>query len=151
MDAGWIAAIATTIIAAIVALITHRQYTVSRDQMRLALFEKRLEIYEQIYKFLSDIQGLGHVEISMFTGFYDAFHKSFFLFGDDIKRYLIEIRNHALEQRTHHVTAKDCRDDQERLHHIKRASEEFRWLCNEIDALHKKFGRYLNFHDKYNW
>src|SRR4051812_43513320 len=107
------AAVATVIVALVVAWVSWRQYTVSRDQMRLALFDRRLEVYDKVYKFLSDIQGDRRITNERLVGFIDAQHKSNFFFRSDVTGYLAEIRNHALTKQSHDTMADDSIDDQE--------------------------------------
>lgn len=112
--------LATPAIAAIVAIITFRQYLVSRDQIRHQLFERRFEVYKKTQIFLSNIMQEGTLKEEALPDFYDGMQKAKFLFGKDVNIYLEDIKKSAF-------------------------AGELRWISEQIGQLHVKFGRYMNF------
>lgn len=141
--------LATTAIAAIVAIITTKQYLVSRDQMRHELFERRFEIYKQVQIFLSKILEKGRVDDESIPEFYDAMQKARFLFGEEISEYLKEIKEHAFAERQAHSKMSEIKDNKsERSKYASERSEELRWLIGQISNLHVKFGPYMSFSRK---
>ncbi len=68
----------------------------SKNKLRLELFEKRYEIYEELIKFSSHTLQEGEIGVEAANAAYQSFrglkyHKSKFLFGDDVNNYFNEI------------------------------------------------------------
>ncbi|MGH6913278.1 MAG: hypothetical protein ACREH3_06180, partial [Geminicoccales bacterium] len=118
-------------------------------QMRHELFERRFEIYKKVQVFLSQIMQKGGVDLEFIPEFYDAMQKARFLFGEDVNKYLEEIKQHAFAERDADAKMHEIKDNRsERSKYASKKSEELKWLCDQIGQLHDKFGPYMNFSRK---
>jgi len=80
----------------------------SKNKLRLELFEKRYEIYEDLIKFASNALMYGNINEDAEKAAHESFrglkyHKSQFLFGDDIKDYFYELNksySHLVSHKT---------------------------------------------------
>src|SRR3954465_4652045 len=82
----------TLLIAVIAVLIQRQQAETNRRQYRLALFEKRMKVYNETVEYVRDVvrdpDKLGVSRLLTFA--YDT-HQHEFLFGQDIKDFLDEL------------------------------------------------------------
>lgn len=82
----------TTLVAVIVAIIAWRQYRVAEAKLKLELFEKRYDIFEQTWKIFSavSISGIRERNYGLATPFNNFLPQASFLFGADVAKYLDE-------------------------------------------------------------
>ena len=94
-----------TVLGGITALLSYAAYHFSREKVRLDLFDKRWEIYEETLKFCSAVTQEGTLKIgkdneaqiagaiksahSSFRGI--GFHRASALFGDDVQQLFDEL------------------------------------------------------------
>ncbi|HTT97863.1 MAG TPA: hypothetical protein VMF58_07415 [Rhizomicrobium sp.] len=141
MDA--INSLGTVIIACAVGVIAYRQYWVARQAHRLALFDRRYELFKVQQKFLSALANAGAVDATQFPAFLDAMQKSQFLLDDEFCSYLNEIYKRSvhvnmLEKQINsdaHAEARDQKVDEE--------DREAKWLLDQLPLLIKKYKRFL--------
>jgi uncharacterized protein YdbL (DUF1318 family) len=117
--------------------------------MRHELFERRFGVYKNIQIFLSQILQKSRVEDEALSVFYDAMQKARFLFGEDVNGYLEEIKRHAFAEKHAAARMEEIRGDRnERSKYVARRSDEIKWLGDQLDELHRKFGPYMRFSRK---
>jgi hypothetical protein len=69
--------------------------------------------------------------------------------GEDVNKYLEDIKKHAFAQREAAILMKEHYDGSEQLKRVNKAHEELRWLTNQLGILHERFGPYMNFSRKF--
>lgn len=79
--------------------IAFNQYRTNRDKLRLDLFEKRIEAYENLQEYFNYLLRDGCVEDKAISILVEARYKSLFLFGNEITEYIDEVWAKASEMR----------------------------------------------------
>ena len=137
-------AIITTTVAILVAIITFGQWLNARNQLKLALFEKRYAVYEKIASYLAETLQNGRVAVGADVQFLRDTKKAHFLFSADptIELLISEIYKksvslHCLDQELE-TTSGD-----ERKSNIKKQSEIKEWFKSSLDNLEAIFDEYI--------
>jgi hypothetical protein len=140
------AAFVTLIIGAIAAYIAWRQHETAKAKLKLDLFDKRYEIFEETWSYLSQAAKLAQ-NPDPFHPFTNIIPRAGFLFGSDIEKYL----RTASEKQTQlwSINAKSksnnniiAPEDIDRLALLES------WFFNEASIGAKQvFGSYLNFEE----
>lgn len=130
-------ALLTPTIAVVAAYIAWQQHKTNKNQLRLALFDRRLKVFNSAGKLIATILREARIEWRELGEFRSETNESDFLFGPDITNYLNElytkaIRVHAL------VTAQNPENAAEQ-------TQVFTWFEAQLDEVKKKFGRYMAF------
>ena len=146
---GWlnvVSALGPLVIASAVAYMIWQQYKVSRDQLRLALFEKRYKVYEGMMGLIwaavrnaaVDIQDIQKVDLTT--------HDTVFLYEADIKEYLKQVRKKAIELHTiPPQIAAAAQDGNERSRLEERRQKLAVWFTEQLEVAQQKFHKYLHF------
>lgn len=71
--------------------IAYRQYRTTRDEQKLKLYDRRLQIYQHSCDYVAEIIRNGDVEHTRSIEFLRATRESVFLFNEDIPTYLREL------------------------------------------------------------
>lgn len=144
MDDFWKAV--TAIIGSAVAWVAWRQHHISKEQLKLALFEKRFAVFAGVRKFLTQILRTGNLkELEPLWEYRASIGDASFLFGKELDSYLWEIDTHALnlhriiEEMTHRPRGA------ERSRLAEEESNELAWLTDQIGELKKRFSPYMAF------
>ena len=74
--------------------------------------------------------------------------KARFLFGEDVNEYLEEIKRHAFAEKHAEARMEETRGQNERSQYVAKKSDEIKWLADQLDELHRKFGPYMKFSRK---
>lgn len=79
-------AVVALVIGLLAALIAWNSYRVARAKFRLDLFDKRYEVFDHLWVFLSTHQDGASVDSPSFANMSNAIPKAHFLFGGEIGR-----------------------------------------------------------------
>ncbi len=71
--------------------IAFRQYRTTRDEQKLKLYDRRLQIYQHSCDYVAEVIQNGEVEYPRSIEFLRATRESAFLFNEDIPTYLREL------------------------------------------------------------
>lgn len=85
----------TVVIAASTFVVAWRQWLISKDKLRLDLFEKRYKVYQGAQAYIASIARTTQVEFEAQKTFWHDTIDSPFLFGDDVHAYLKLINERA--------------------------------------------------------
>ena len=88
-------ALSVPTVALFAAYIAYRQYGVSKEKLRLDLFDKRMEVYSLAEDFFKSVLKNGYPANADFRTIYLAVGKSKFLFGAEVEEILISIADLA--------------------------------------------------------
>lgn len=130
-----LAALLTPIIAVIAVLIARQQSITNKRQLRLALFDRRMSIFDSATKLMKaaiNQKNLGTEEI--FTFAWET-RQCEFLFGQDIVAYLKEVLTKAAKMHEELFTGQNP----------ARVTELVTWFIAQMDEAKKKFGKYMEF------
>ena len=137
-------ALVTLVIGSLAAWITWRQYIAASTKIKLDLFDRRYELFEKAWTFMSEVAQRGPGESPM-SPFSNVIPQASFLFGREIEDYLQEATKKCAElwfinQKTRQSGNLMPPED------IQRYAELSQWFSNEASAgLKEKFSSYLSF------
>ncbi|MDM8564244.1 hypothetical protein QUF74_01165 [Candidatus Halobeggiatoa sp. HSG11] len=136
----------TLLIACIVAYIAIQQYLVNKRKLQLDLFDKRLQIYEELISLLNIIASLpeekqNNFQIQQFTNDIRNCNNKLtvadFLFEDDeVITYLKNIRKRSMKTRTAYIQVSNGKN-LEKNELIK--EEELKWFSKQFDESRRIF------------
>lgn len=135
----------TVLIATIVAIIAITSYFATRSRIRHELFERRFTIYRGFRNLLWEIQGSGRCELTQIFELNAPTEEARFLFGEDIYKYLSDIREHAMNLCDAERRLERDATDQEKQEVLEQEiKEENEWLRNQRETIHERFKPYMN-------
>lgn len=135
----------TLFLAAATVAVGVQQYEVSRNKLKLDLFEKRFVVFSALRKFLSGVFSRGAVDKEELETYRIAILEARFLFEQYTDDYLWEIHNKAQD-----LSAKDIRmkslpmgPDKDKL--VDTWGQEYSWLTNQLKEIGAHFSPYMAF------
>ena len=130
------AAALTPVIAIITIYIALRQHKINNVRLKHELYEKRLQVYNAVIKFLSIViaVGLGFDKLEYLGEFRRDTSQAYFLFEKDIYEYLDEIYDKAVDLMQ---LDKSTKEEKEKI------GELLKWFGKQISVCREKFGRDL--------
>lgn len=132
-----------TAVIGVTALLIHRQQAVTnRRQYRLALFERRMRIFDSAMRLIAVILRDANVEQRRVFQFLQETREVELLFGSDIKAYLDQLYHQALELHVRDLGA--SRGNQE---DINKRTELINWFHGQNGVATKNFLKYIDFRE----
>lgn len=127
------------LIGIVTTYIAWQQHKTNKNQFRLALFDRRLKVFDSTGELTAIVLRQGRVGADDLVKFLRETSESEFLFGSDIAAYLHELYEkasvvHALE---------DAVDAESR----QKMREVLVWFSGQGDAMKTKFGKYMAFRE----
>ena len=135
----------TLVLAASVAIVAWLQWWVALNKLRLDLFDRRYKVYDATRKYLAAIFQEAKFTNSQLFEFYAGTSDAEFLFGNDVVKYLEEIRTRAVRMQTAHHLFEPMPVGDERSRHVQIAHDELKWLTDQLTEMSKIFAPYLGF------
>lgn len=155
---GAISAIGMLGIAVIVACIAYMQYKVNRERHRFELFNRRISIYGDLKSFILDIILIDNfLTEENLKKIYRMNDEAVFLFGDDITRYINEIKEKtssfnrkvgelSVNIRELKVSLGGKPLSDHKVAQLKLDIDTLKlWFDEQLEILPKKFSKYLKF------
>jgi hypothetical protein len=131
------AALLTPVIACVTAYIAGQQYKTNKNQFRLALFERRIKVFNFTGDLIAVVLRQGKVANNDLSKFLWETRESGFLFGPDIPAYLDELYEKASDVYTFEGAV-----DEESKEKRKAA---LLWFSNQGEQARKRFGTFMTF------
>jgi hypothetical protein len=131
-----LSALLTPTIGLIATYIAWQQHVTNRRQFRLALFEKRLTVFNVTVEFIAVILQKGNAKVEDTFTFQNKIREHEFLFGSEIAAYTDELRKNAL---------KLWAMSEERAKNATSIRELLLWFNAEFPKATDKFKPYMNF------
>jgi hypothetical protein len=128
------------VIAAVVAYIAWAQYQINRRQYRLALFEKRLAIYNSVTARCADVVNTMSSDFPSNVKFIRDTRDHEFLFGPEVGALIDQMWKQGNNLHTFR-SLRPSRTDKE--------AETVEWFDKQISEARKIFSKYMNFTDDY--
>jgi hypothetical protein len=137
--------IITTIIAALVAIITYGQWRTNRARLKHELFERRYKEYQKITRFLASIVTNGHVSKGGEMLFLRDTKRAYFVFGCDkkVQKLLSEIYRQSVELYTLDSTLNDRQNPEVRKQNIEKQRLIKNWFETTLRGIENEFERFL--------
>ncbi len=137
----------TPIIAVTVAYIAYKQYKIDKDNLRLALYEKRFKVYQSVKEILAEASINPPVNIEAFSKFLTNIDESEFLFDNEISEYLenihmkvIHLNNLEKKLKESHLPVGD-----ERTKFVNEEEKLIEWFQTQFKIAKELFSKYLSF------
>jgi hypothetical protein len=141
-------ALLTPLIAIITTFIAWRQWKGTELKLNLERYERRLRIYEEVFKMLTTICGDAKPTWEDLLKFRVATAEADFLFGPEIPKYLDEIFSRGMKLRQANLEYRDFTQQvpQEYDHDkvVQELSSQLKWLTEQALTAKDKFKKYLN-------
>ncbi len=136
----------TPLIAIIAIIIAWQQRQVEQLKVRLALYDKRFQVYQSVKAFIESAINNGNISSNDLNQFSAKTAESYFLFGSEVLDYrkdmikqaarLNELKGRIEKARISGESNKLAEEDYSKL---------FSWFVNQIDESTKLFAEYLKF------
>lgn len=143
-----IPAFITLVVGVVASYISHLQYKINKEKMRLDLFQRRLDAYEKLQQFLSKIMrnnDIAKADLPLLT---EARYKARFIFGNEITEYLDEIWERSFEilsQQRKLDGDKSLPTGDERNKVCDENAESIEWMIAQMGVSWKYYRKYLTF------
>ena len=137
--------IATVVISLAITYIAWQQWQIARNKLRLDLFDRRYKVYDATRKFLGAILRDATFTDAQLFEFSAGTSDAEFLFEQDVVGYLTQIRNRAIDMRTHQQVFEPLPVGEERSRHVHAQHDELVWLTHQLTEMTKVFSPYLSF------
>lgn len=142
----------TLVIGVVAAYIAYQQYNVNRNKFRFELFETRLNSYQNLLAFFSEIVKSGAMNASYLYLLRDVMKDSEFLFGSDVSDYLREIESKSLimlklNPKIYGKGGLPIGDARNLA--CEESNEILNWFGAQLQYAHNKYKPYLHLGEKY--
>jgi hypothetical protein len=149
MSANVITPIATVIVAGFVALISFLQWRISREKLRLDLYNRRFDIYTRVLDYYQELlKWHGTPEqLALQKPFIKAVRESRFIFPEDsgVYKFLEEFSTHAFYISSFAETRDALAGTQEQVRLALARTDHVNWILKSMSTLEDKMSPCLRF------
>jgi hypothetical protein len=124
------------VISAIVTYIAWQQFAINRRQHRLALFEKRMVVFNSTMKMIAAVVQSANPSLGRCFQFIQDTRDHEFLFGPEVGNFINEVYKKATALHAHIMTGSSSAAQQ---------TEIMTWFIGQMDEARKIFLPYLDF------
>lgn len=137
----------TPMIAIITTYIAWQQWKAKQLKMKMERYERRLKIYQETHRFISEVaRELNPTHAQMF-GFDSATAEADFIFPIGIRQYLDELFEHANQLHAAKAQYRDYTQEQPSGYDHKKVCEDIKrhseWFINQPKVAKEKFKPFL--------
>lgn len=141
----WIKVISPAVVALVIGLIAAgiawRQYRVAQAKLKLDLFDKRIDVFNVVWQFLS--AAVMQEDLHPLSGYSNVIPKARFLFGRDMAAYLEDASKRHTEL---WVLKKKIANGNATHQEIDRVADLSNWFYAQASTIVKaRFAPYLDF------
>jgi hypothetical protein len=138
----------TPVIAAITTYIAYQQWKTNRDKLNLDRYERRLEVYKEVVRFISVGIREANYENDELMSFKPKVSEADFLFGEEVSKYINELQERAVNLSYWNKEYRDYSQPKPENYDHKKVVEEkhkeLLWISVQLEAARKLFKKYLN-------
>lgn len=124
------------LIAGIATFIAWEQFVINRRQYRLALFEKRMAVFNSTMNMIASVVQSANPQLADCMKFIRDTRDHELLFGPEVGTFIIEVYNKAIKLRTQNAVGADTAAQQ---------TETLNWFIAQMSDARKVFLKYLDF------
>lgn len=137
----------TPIIAITVTYIAYKQYKIDKDNLRLALYEKRFKVYQSVRGVISYLSVDSDGGNEEYYKFLESIDEGEFLFDNEISEYLENIRLKVIRLKILEKKLKESplQVGDERTKFVNEEEELVKWFSDQIKTAKELFSKYLSF------
>lgn len=140
-----LAPLATLTVGLIAGLIAYQQWIVSKNKLKLDLFDRRYKNYMAFNKFLTTLLFKQTYEESELLEFYAGTADSNFLFGSEINDYRGEVSARGGSFVSSLKALRLENDPVKKDKFRQQFDHDLRWLVDQMPNLQKRFEPYLSY------
>ncbi|MBK8202614.1 MAG: hypothetical protein IPK68_09970 [Bdellovibrionales bacterium] len=140
----------TPVIAIAVGWITYRQMKITQAEVRLSLYDRRLQVFENVKKFLSFIARDAALETKTLLELKHETNQAIFLFDKEVSDYIDQLYKKGLDFRGTNLKLNGegrLPVGQERNKVVQENSDILKWFLNQFDVSRDLFKKYMSFND----
>lgn len=138
----------TPVIAGIACYIAWQQWKTNRDKLNLDRYEKRLEIYKEVVRFISIGIREANYSDNELMNFKPNVSEADFLFGEEISKYINELQKRAVNLSYWNKEYRDYSQPKpENYDHKKIVEEKHKeliWISSQLQPAKDLFKKYLD-------
>ena len=140
----------TLTIAGLALSIAYWQFKTARDNFRLALYQRRYDVYRGLMDLLASVANSDDDSTTALSKFHGATDQKRFLFKPDLVDYLREVSRNVLDraQLIRRVDSSSPLPEEKRDVEIARLCELEAWFDKQIEEAQNRFKPYLGFYQK---
>ena len=139
----------TPVIAVLIVYVAWRQYKTSRDNLRLALYDKRFLVYMGLKKLIITVVNRVDVTVEDFRSLAAATNEGVFLFGSDIDEYIQVVREQAACLRRVGKQLQELPVGEERNRLADEEKKLLDWFIEQLNNSGQKFRKYMSFETQF--
>ncbi len=128
----------TLVIAGIAVAIQRQQAVTNTIQLRLALFERRMKVFDATLDLIALVMRQARIDLSELVNFLIATREHSHLFGQEITDYITLLHQKGLDLWTLREGVSEPED-------IRRRTELLTWFAKQTEVTHDKFLKYIDF------
>lgn len=141
-------ALLTPLIAIIAVYIAYQQWRTNRRKLEFQLYESRLRVYQAVAQFVSKVMADASLEQQDLSDLWRNTAEADFMFGSDVRSYLEELTDHAIQLRKWNSQYRDDGQVAPEGYDHRKVSEgmdrEVRWFAEQPEKARHLFGKYLS-------
>lgn len=147
-----VSVLSTATIGAIATYIARQQSRTHRENLRLALYDRRMAVYRALQDLLLAVVTEADLKLEPLSKFAINTADSTFLFGSDITNYLAEVRSVATQLRAtnaklSHNAGYPAGADRSKV--VEDNHDALTWISEQVEEAPRRFAKYLSFSDLY--
>jgi hypothetical protein len=139
--------ISTIILGTIATYAAVQQWRTTRNQFRLAFYDRRFAVYMATGELAVKIVKAAEVSVEEVFNFAVKTKEASFIFGEDIERYCDEMRDKAMKLAKTGNLNRVFNSEKDRNESLHVSNEIIQWFNTEIDQLPRRFKPYLRIRD----
>jgi hypothetical protein len=141
-------ALLTLILVATTAGFAWGQHSLGKTHLRIALFDRRIAVYDAMKRFVADTMSSGTTTPDSLVAMLRETRHAQFLFksSDDISGFIDHFYKQGVELKSAqqgHERIRNAQEEPERLRLIQRQHDLLLWFGKQSDAVDDKFRPYL--------
>jgi hypothetical protein len=129
----------TLTVGALVWLVQRQQAITNRRQYRLALFEKRMKVFDSTMNLIAEVLRDARVELDQLFQLLRDIREHEFLFGPEIKDYIDEVYRRGVELHTRRAAGNPAE--------LQRETDLLMWFSEQTAEARQKFLKYIDFRE----
>ena len=142
---AYVTALTAPVLALVGATVAYRQWRTAQNKLKLDLFDKRMQVYQEVRDALGYIGSHGKMGSEQQIAYLLWIKTEKWLFGSEVDIYMSETLWHkivALE--LHQTMVYDASTDHpERSKHVQLEAETLKWPVMQYSVLDKKCSKYM--------
>lgn len=138
----------TPLIALLAAFIAWQQYKINKLRLRHETYERRVKIYKNVQKFLSEISANGHTKFDRCHEFYSEASEAAFLFDNEVMEFIDHLYDRGIElaERREELYPSDGSSGVQGAGRgvvASRRAELFKWFVNQLSESKELFRKHI--------